>query len=106
MCSGESAANLKRFFVRNYKINPDSQLLNTYGNTEGGWAIFMLLCNLIKRPIDKIQRILALMGWRRSFRTVRCTYFSKSYGGLLITRDSSATMMPLIRYKISDAAKL
>ena len=48
MCSGESAANLKRFFVRNYKINPYFELLNTYGNTEGGWAIFTPLCNLIE----------------------------------------------------------
>jgi len=107
MCSGESAANLKHFFERNYKINPYFELLNTYGNTEGGWAIFTPLCNLIEGLFEQDPMHFGIDGVASFFQYCPMyVFFEELDGGLLITRDSSATMMPLIRYKISDAVKL
>jgi phenylacetate-coenzyme A ligase PaaK-like adenylate-forming protein len=107
MCSGESAANLKHFFARNYKINPYFELLNTYGNTEGGWAIFTPLCNLIEGLFEQNPAHFGIDGVASFFQYCPLyVFFEEQDGELLITRDSSATMMPLIRYKISDAVKL
>jgi len=107
MCSGESAANLKHFFTRNYKINPYFELLNTYGNTEGGWAIFTPLCNLIEELFEQNPTHFGIGGVTSFFQYCPLyVFFEELDGELLITRDSNATMMPLIRYRISDAVKL
>ena len=107
ICSGESVVNLKHFFERNYQINPFFELLNIYGNSEGGWAFFTPLSNLVERLYDHEPTYFGIDGTASFFQYCPMyVYFEELGGELLITRDSSSTIMPLIRYKIRDAVKL
>jgi phenylacetate-CoA ligase len=107
MCLGEPAANLKDFFVRNYKVNPHFELFNIYGATEGGTAMSTPLCNLVEELYGQNPTYFGIDGTASFFQYCPAVvYYEELDGELVMTRDASSTMMPLIRYKISDAVKL
>ena len=107
MCIGESAANLKDFFVRNYKVNPHFELINSYGTAEGGTAESTPLCNLVEELYEQNPTYFGIDGTTSFFQYCpAAVYYEELDGELVMTRDASSTMVPLIRYKISDAVKL
>lgn len=108
MCSGESVVNLKHFFVHHFNINPFFELLDIYSATEGGWmAFFTPLCNLIEGLYEQNPTYFGITGPASFFQyNPMYVYLEELKGELLITRDSSSVIMPVVRYKLSDAVKM
>jgi len=105
---GESMAKFKHFFKDSFNINPYTDLFNLYGATEA-WPIggSTPLTYLVEELYEQNPTHFSLNGAASFFQTVPfMSYLEELDGELLITRDSKSTIMPLIRYKLSDAVKL
>ncbi|MGZ4908573.1 MAG: phenylacetate--CoA ligase family protein [Halobacteriota archaeon] len=105
---GESMVKFKHFFKDSFNINPYTDLFNLYATTEAGpIGGSTPLTWLVEELYEQNPTYFGLNGVASFFQTAPVlSYLEELDGELLITRDSKSTIMPLIRYKLSDAVKL
>ncbi|MGZ4894576.1 MAG: hypothetical protein ACXVIS_10005 [Halobacteriota archaeon] len=106
---GEPMVKFKHFFKESFNINPYTDLFNLYATTEAGpIGGSTPLTWLVEELYEQNPTHFDLNGGAASFfQTVPIlSYLEELDGELLITRDSKSTIMPLIRYQLSDAVKL